>query len=117
MIRISGYLFIAVSFIHFLAGIWLYGQPLADIIHDGWFNAVAPNPFAPYWDREDAFWFMFLTPIIFALGQLCLWADKQKINLPKSIAWNLLITCSIGLSLEPVSGIWLALPPILLLLK
>jgi len=115
MLRVSGYLLLIISIIHILVGVWLFAGPLADIIRNGGFNAVAPNPFAPYFDREDAFWFMMISPLLFTLGQLCCWAQAQKIILPAFLGWNLLAISTVGVVLEPISGFWLLMLPAFLI--
>ncbi len=115
MLRVSGYLLLIISIIHILVGVWLFAEPLADIIRNGGFNAVAPNPFAPYFDREDAFWFMMTSPLLFTLGQLCCWAHAQKITLPAFLGWNLLAISTVGVVLEPISGFWLLMLPAFLI--
>jgi Family of unknown function (DUF6463) len=111
MLRITGYWWIIVSIIHGVFGVVVYANQWQAIAQEGWFNVVAPNPFAPMFDREDAFWFMFLTPFILLQGMLCLWADRQKLTLPLSIGGILLVTVLVGLFLMPISGFWLVLPP------
>ena len=116
MLRLAGWWWIGVSVIHGLGGIILYFDQWSAIAWDGWFNVIAPDPTAPIFDREDAFWFMFLTPLIFLIGQLCFWADRQQLVFPISIGTILTSTMIIGIFLMPVSGIWLALPPSIMLL-
>ncbi len=116
MLRISGYLLIAISIIHVLVGIWLFAQPLTDILQSGVFNAVAPDPFAPYFDREDAFWFMMASPLFFTLGQLCCWVQERVIALPTFLGWNLLAISTVGIVLEPISGFWLLMLPAFLII-
>jgi hypothetical protein len=111
MLRKIGYLWIIVSILHGIGGVFFYFEQWQAIAQDGWFNVIAPNPFAPIFDREDAFWFVFLTPFIFLLGNLCLWANHRKLTLPMSVSSTVLATVLVGLFLMPVSGIWLALPP------
>ncbi|MBW4623064.1 MAG: hypothetical protein KME17_27355 [Cyanosarcina radialis HA8281-LM2] len=117
MLRIAGFWWIAVSAIHGLAGIVFYFEQWRSIAQDGWFNVIAPNLSTPIFDREDAFWFMFLTPILFLLGKLCLWADRQKLTFPISIGGILLATVLVGIFLMPISGLWLLLPPSIMLLQ
>ncbi|MEL6165765.1 MAG: DUF6463 family protein [Cyanobacteria bacterium J06628_3] len=107
MLQFSGYWLLITSIIHVIVGIWIYGEPLVEIVHAGFFNSIAPNPFLPDFAREDAFWFMTLTPFFIILAQLCFWANSRKISLPKSIGWNLLITSIIGAIAIPISGFWL----------
>jgi len=44
MLKVSGCWLIATSIIHVLVGLLVF-EPLAEIARNGWFNAVAPNPF------------------------------------------------------------------------
>jgi Family of unknown function (DUF6463) len=85
MLRLSGWWWIAVSAIHALGGIILYFEQWQAIAQAGWFNVIAPDPFAPIFDREDAFWFMFLTPFLFLIGELSLWAVRKKLVFPVSV--------------------------------
>jgi hypothetical protein len=116
MMRIAGLWWIAIGVIHGLVGTIVFFDQWRSIAQDGWFNVIAPNPLAPMFEREDAFWFMMLTPFFLILGQLCLWAFQRKGTFPMSVGIILVITVLIGLSLEPISGIWLGLPPSLMLL-
>jgi Family of unknown function (DUF6463) len=116
MMRIAGLWWIAIGVIHGLVGTIVFFDQWKAIAQDGWFNVIAPNPLAPIFDREDAFWFMMLAPFFLILGQLCLWAFQRKGTFPASVGIILVITVLIGLSLEPISGIWLGLPPSLMLL-
>lgn len=68
MIRIAGFWWIAVSAIHGLVGIFGYFDQWKAIAQAGWFNAVSPNPLAPIFDREDAFFLTVLTPFLFLIG-------------------------------------------------
>ena len=116
MLWLAGWWWIGVSIIHALGGIIIYFAQWQEIAQAGWFNAVAPDPLAPIFPREDAFWFMFLTPFLFILGKLCLWLNHQELVFPISISIILICTMIIGIFLMPVSGIWLALPSIILML-
>ena len=68
MLQISGYWLLLTSLLHVIVGFWVYGEPLAEIARNGFFNSVAPNPFSPNFAREDAFWFMTLTAFFVILG-------------------------------------------------
>lgn len=116
MLKISGYWLIATSIIHVFVGFVVYTEPLLDIARNGWFNAIAPDPLHPYFDREDAFWFMMIAPFILALGQLCVWAQAQRIILPAFLGWTLLVIAVVGCFMEPISGFWLLLLPGVLIL-
>ena len=104
------------SVVHGLGGVILYFEQWQEIAQAGWFNVIAPDPTAPIFPREDAFWFMFLTPLLFLIGELCLWADRRKFVFPISVGTILTVTMVVGIFLMPVSGIWLALPPSIIML-
>lgn len=116
MLQFSGYWLLVTSVIHVIVGVWVYGETLIEIVRDGFFNSIAPNPFEPDFAREDAFWFMTLTPFFIMLAQLCFWANARQISLPKSIGWNLLITSIIGAIAIPISGSWLLMIPACLII-
>jgi hypothetical protein len=116
MLRLAGWWWIAVSAIHGLGGIILYFEQWQAIAQAGWFNVIAPDPFAPIFDREDAFWFMFFTPFLFLIGELSLWLARKKLVFPVFVGVIVLGTVLVGLFLMPVSGIWLGLPPSLMML-
>jgi hypothetical protein len=116
MLQVSGHWLICTSVLHALVTGWQFADPLMDIMQAGWFNAVAPHPLAPFYDREDAFWCMMITPFLLLLGQLCCWAQMKGISLPSFCGWVLLLTAIVGITLEPISGCWLLIPPALLIL-
>ncbi|EDX83369.1 hypothetical protein S7335_549 [Synechococcus sp. PCC 7335] len=116
MLKIVGSLWTVVACIHLLFGLVVYWPQWQIIAESGWFNVIAPNPFAPIFDREDAFWFMMATPFLLVIGQLCFWAHQQKLLLPTSISIILLSTTAIGLFLMPVSGFWLLILPSIMML-
>lgn len=111
LLRVSGYWLIAMSIIHGLGDILYYFEPWSDILRNGVFNAVDPH-----FDRGTAFWMLMLSPFLFALGQLCCWAQEHNVRLPVFVGWNLLITSAFGAFLMPISGVWLLIPPSLLML-
>ncbi|MFQ4146665.1 DUF6463 family protein [Chlorogloeopsis sp. ULAP02] len=116
MFKVSGYLLITISIIHILVGICLFTEPLSEIVRNGVFNTTAPNPLSPYFDREDAFWFMMISPLLFILGQLCCWAEAQGSSPPAFLGWNLLGFSVVGIVIEPISGFWLLIMPAVLIL-
>lgn len=111
MLKVSGYWLIAISIIHALSNIWDYFEPWSDVVRNGIFNAVNP-----YLDRGTAFWMLMVSPFIFGLGQLCCWAQANKVKLPVFIGYNLLITSAFGAFLMPISGFWLLIPPSILMI-
>jgi hypothetical protein len=111
VLKIAGRSWIAIAILHSVIGVVGYYPQWRAIAQSGWFNVVAPNPLAPFFDREDALWFMMLTPFLVILGQLCLWADRQKLTLPISVGGTLLVSAIVGLFFIPISGFWLMLIP------
>jgi hypothetical protein len=116
MLQIAGRCWIAIALIHGIFGLVVYYPQWQAIAQAGWFNVVAPDPFAPIFDRENAFWFMFITPFFFLIGQLSLWVASKKLVFPVSVGAILLGTVIVGVFLMPVSGIWLGLPPSIMFL-
>lgn len=111
LLRVSGYWLIAIGVIHGLDDISSYFELWSDVFHDGVFNTINPH-----FDRGAAFWMLMVCPFLFALGQLCLWAQKHNVRLPVFMGWNLLITSAFGAFLMPISGFWVLIPPALLML-
>lgn len=111
MLQVSGYWLMVTSIIHIVVHVLLYIEPLSDIVRSGIFNAVDP-----YFDRGTAFWVLVLSPFIFALGQLCCWAQARRVRLPAFLGWNVLITSGVGAFLMPISGFWFLMPPAILMI-
>ena len=111
MLKLSGYLLIITSILHFIGGFVFFPAPLVEIAQAGWWNAVSPDPFNLNYEREAAFWFMMISPLLFILGMLCCWMQEQQIKIPAFVGWILLALTIIGVVILPVSGIWLLLPP------
>ena len=111
MLKISGYWLIFTSILHFVGGFVFFPEPLAEIARSRWWNAVSPDPFNLNYEMEAAFWFMAIAPLWFILGMLCCWIQEQKLAMPVFVGWILLSVTIIGVIIEPVSGLWLLLPP------
>ncbi|MBE9098288.1 DUF6463 family protein [Vacuolonema iberomarrocanum] len=116
MLRIAGWCWMAIAILHAGVGLIVYWPQWQMIGQAGWFNVLAPDPLAPIFEREDAFWFMMMTPFLVILGRLCLWAHWQKLTLPLSVSIILLGVVVCGIVLMPISGFWLVLIPSLMLL-
>ena len=111
MVKLAGYWLIFTSILHFIGGFVFFPEPLAEIAWAGWWNAVSPDPFNLNYEREAAFWFMMISPLLFILGMLCCWIEEQKLIMPAFVGWILLFVTIIGIVILPVSGTWLLLVP------
>lgn len=111
MLKLAGYWLIFTSILHFIGGFVFFPDPLAEIAQAGWWNAVSPDPFNLNYEREAAFWYMMISPLLFILGMLCCWIEEQKLIMPAFVGWILLIVTIIGIVIMPVSGTWLLLVP------
>ena len=116
MLRIAGRWWIAIAILHAIVGLAAYFPQWQAIAQAGWFNVVAPDPWAPIFDREDAFWFMMMTPFLLILGQLCFWADRRQLALPISVSGILLSSAIAGIFFIPTSGFWLVFIPNVMML-
>lgn len=110
MRRLCGPLLVATGVLHLLVGLVSYAGPLGAIVRDGLFNAVVPNPAAPAFDRDAAFWFMFFGVMLLLLGGLVHWAQARTGTLPAFLGWSLLGIGAVGVILMPASGFWLVFP-------
>ena len=111
MLKLAGYWLIFTSILHFIGGFVFFPDPLAEIAQAGWWNAVSPDPFNLNYEREAAFWYMMISPLLFILGMLCGWIEEQKLIMPAFVGWILLFVTIIGIVIMPVSGTWLLLVP------
>lgn len=112
MLKLSGYWLIFTSILHFIVnGFIFFPEPLAEIAHAGWWNAVSPDPFNLNYEREAAFWCMMISPLLLIIGMLCCWIQEQKLIMPGFVGWGLLFVTIISVVIMPVSGVWLLLPP------
>ena len=114
MRRRVGPLLMAMGILHLLGGLIFYPRPLAAIAQDGFLDAVNLNP--AQFDREAAFWWTVSGVMLLILGGLVHWSQARTGTLPAFFGWALLATGVAGVTLMPASGLWLALPPAVLVL-
>jgi hypothetical protein len=111
MMALAGRLLQLIAAIHAAYGLWFGRSVLGRIARDGVVNAVDPHL-----DRNLVFWFLFASPLLAMLGQLLVWLDRRSLAPPRWLAWELSVTCVLGLVLMPASGFWLVLAPCALLI-
>jgi Family of unknown function (DUF6463) len=99
----AGSLLMATGIGHALVGVVLFYDPLAAILREGFFNAITPHM-----DREAAFWFLLLSPVLFLFGQVVNRAvehrDAPLLNL---FGWHVLVLGVVGAMVLPISGFWI----------
>jgi hypothetical protein len=100
-----GTMLLATGMLHTAVGLWVYRQPLLDILGAGqWMSVTGDN------GREAAFWFLFFGLVVMMLGQFVRWALPRAGTLPASLGWSLLALGVLGIAFMPDSGFWLVLP-------
>ena len=98
---------IAVSVIHTIFAVAVFGEVLASIIKRGVFNTVGGDLMT-----AAAVWFVLFGAMLFIGGLAISALEKASpARLPKSIGWSLLVLGIVGVTLMPASGFWLVFPP------
>jgi hypothetical protein len=104
---------IAVSVIHTVVAVAFFGEVLGSILSRGVFNAVGTDPMSGL-----AVWFALFGAMLFLFGLTV--SEFEKVSsrpLPRLIGWSLLGLIVVGVTLMPVSGFWLAIPPAISILR
>jgi hypothetical protein len=120
MSRALGPLLTATGIGHFVVGIALFQEPLAAMLRDGLVNSVggaidmrtdAWLPVVhPDYDREAAFWFLVLSPVLVMLAQVSRHAAAHRDSeLVTTIGRYLMGLGLVGVAVMPVSGFWIVL--------
>jgi len=128
MNRALGPLLIATGIGHFLVGIALFHEPLAAMLHDGLLNTISGKietrteawlPIVhPHYDREAAFWFLILSPVLVLLARISRHAAAHRDGpLITTIGRYLMGLGLVGVAVMPVSGFWVLLALGLLALR
>jgi len=112
MKRWLGILIMATAVLHTVVGLLLAAQPLLDVVQSGFFNAVDPH-----YDRMASVWFLLFGALLFLLGLFVQWSLNETGRLPVSVGWGFLMTCTIGVILMPISGIWLGVIEAVIMLR
>lgn len=98
---------IAVSVIHTVFAIAVFGSDLASIIQRGVFDTVGNDPQA-----NAVVWFVLFGVILFICGLAVSALERSSSQpLPRSLGWSLLALVALGVILMPASGFWLVIPP------
>lgn len=78
-------------------------------------NTISLDPH--HFDREAAFFFLLIGPILWFWGAACHARIQHQGRLPAAIGWQLFAIGAMGCLVAPVSGFWLAFPQAFIVLK
>lgn len=114
---ILGPLLLGTAIAHLIVGIALFQEPLADMMRSGIINSIefsvdtragAWRPVHPQSDREAAFLFLMLTPVLVLLAQVLRHATAHRDTpLITTIGWYLVGLGVLGVAVMPLSGFWI----------
>jgi uncharacterized membrane protein HdeD (DUF308 family) len=113
MKALGGKSLIAIGALHCSVGLAFGLDTLAQIVSDGFVNAVEPHVGRMYW-----FWFMVTGVLMIVVGQLTHSIERRRDTLPGYLGWEILALGVFATAAIPVSGGWLVIGAgIYLLLK
>ena len=96
----------AVGVIHSLFGIIFMHTTLAVLWSEGLLNTVNGQP-----PREAVFWFLCTGIMLLIVGVLVNQAERERLAIPRFVAWGITALTFFGVTVMPISGIWLLIPP------
>lgn len=112
MIKVSGYVLLALGVGHTIIGIVKYRRAIVAWIRDGFFNAATGHN-----DRLLAFWFLMFGAMLFLLGQITIYAvQTNDTYLLRVLGWYVVAIGVVGATALPRSPFWVAIVLALLML-
>jgi hypothetical protein len=120
--KIGGHLVFAIGVIHTVAGIFIFREPLAEMVRVGWAHGVIQDPaplstihekgfheaLRPHQSRMAAFWFLWSGFAWLLLGAFCAWFERRyERPVPAFVGWGLLVYALVGVATLPISGFYL----------
>lgn len=103
---------IAVSVVHTVFAVAVFGDVLASMARRGFFNSVGNDPLT-----GAVAWFGLFGALLFICGLAASALEKAlTAGPPRSIGWSLLALGTVGVTLMPASGFWLVFPPAIAIL-
>lgn len=117
--RKAARLLMVIGALHILGGIWVGRNTLARIFRDGFIGEADSflGHLPARTEKELVFWFLFWGVLLFLLGQLISWMEKQLIRPPAFVGWGLMASSLVAALLMPAVGFWLVLLPAFILIK
>lgn len=95
-----------VALAHTAFGIMLFGGVYRELLARGLYNAVSSEKIGL------AVWFALFGVLLFVVGLLLSALESNRSRIPGSVGIALLLLTVLGIVLMPVSGFWLMLPAI-----
>lgn len=107
MKRWIGRWLMGISLFHTVVAGLLFGKDLVAVASRGAFHTIGTDP-----QSGAAIWFFLFGTLLFLSGLALDSLERSSVRpIPKAIGWSLLTLGVLGVTLMPVSGFWLALPP------
>ena len=91
----------AIATLHTLVGLFFGAAVLGEIAQDGFFNTIAFQ-----FDREAIFWFLMTGILLYIIGGLIRWMQRENGRLPGWRAWSFWLIGLPSVILMPASGLW-----------
>jgi hypothetical protein len=117
--RKAARLLMVIGALHILGGIWVGRSTLAQIFGDGFIgqadSLLGHRPERT--EKELVFWFLFWGVLLFMLGQLISWIEREGKRPPAYIGWELVASSLLAALLMPAVGFWLVLLPAFMLIR
>ena len=107
MKRWIGRWLMVVAIIHTVVGVVIGADSLGGMLSDGIINSVGEDM-----GRCAIAWFLLCGFSLFVMGFFVDWVEVNSNKvLPSGLGWGLLVIIIIGITLFPISGFYLILPP------
>lgn len=106
----KGVWIVVVSILHTIFALLSVGGVYKKMLSDGLIGSVNNL------ESGLAAWFFLFGILMFVLGLMIYFYEKQALQIPKSIAFTLLGLTVLGAAIMPASGFWLLFPPVLAML-
>ena len=105
MKKFVGELMIGTAILHTVVGLTLGYTQLQAIAQSGLLNSIDPH-----FDRMAIFWFLSYGALLFIIGGMMRWMQRQTGRLPAWLAWMFWGMGVPSVILMPISGLWLLFP-------
>jgi hypothetical protein len=117
--RKAARLLMVIGALHEFGGIWVGRRTLLRIFRDGFIGEADSllGHFPSRMENELLFWFLLWGVLMFLLGQLISWMEKNGMRAPAYIGWELVASSFVAALLMPAVGFWLVLLPAFMLIR